>query len=114
MRILEISFERDWSDDLGAMLMKVTQRIKKKYIFLVSGTFLREINSVMLLGFKCTINPQTFIKIVGAIFQKIETLNFSLCELSLILRVDRKREHGQEIFARGLQVSNLNKICQLV
>ena len=48
--------------------------------------------------------------------------NFFLCELPLILRVDRKEikkrrrkkeNRRQEIFARGLQISNLDKIGQL-
>ena len=34
-----------------------------------------------MLGFECTINPQTFIKIVGAIFEKIEIFKYFLCEL---------------------------------
>ena len=35
-----------------------------------------KIDSVMLLGFECTINPQNVIKIVGAIFEKIEMFKF--------------------------------------
>ena len=40
-------------------------------------------------------------KIVGAIFGKLTILNFLLCELPLILWVDRKRKNELEIFARG-------------
>ena len=39
---------------------------------------------------------------------------FFLCEVALILRVDRKRKNELEIFARGPQISNLNEIGQLV
>ena len=52
-------------------------------------------------------------KIVGAIFEKMKIL-FFLCELPLILRVDRKRKNGLEIFSRGTQISNVNEIGQLV
>ena len=41
-------------------------------------------------------------KVVGAIFEKVKILIFFLCELSLILRVDRKWNKGQEIYARGI------------
>ena len=41
-------------------------------------------------------------KIVGAIFEKMKILNFSLCELPLILRIDRKRKKKKlDIFASG-------------
>ena len=68
----------------------------------------------MLLSWKCTINPQNLIKIVEAIFEKIEMFNFFLCELHLILRVGRKQKYELEIFARGPYTSNLNEIDQLV
>ena len=42
-----------------------------------------------MLGFECTINPQNLIKIVGAIFEKIEII-FFLCEIPLILGVGEK------------------------
>ena len=76
--ILDIEFERDWSFGLGATL---------KTIFLVSGIFPGKADSVILLGFECTINLQNLIKIVLAIFQKIKIFNFFLCELPLILGV---------------------------
>ena len=53
-----------------------SHRESKKNIFLISGIFLKKIDSVMLLGFKCTLNPQNLIKIVIAIFEKFEILNF--------------------------------------
>ena len=63
---------------------------KLKAIFPVSGILPRKADSVILLGFECTINPQNLIKIVGAIFEKIDFLFFSLCELPLILGVGVK------------------------
>ena len=38
-------------------------------------------------------------KIVGASFEKMKILIFSLCELPSILRVDRKRKKEVKIFA---------------
>ena len=47
----------------------------------------------MLLGFECTINTPNSNKIVRAIFEKIEILNFFfLCELPLILGVAPKQK----------------------
>ena len=112
-RTLDKGFERDWSVGLGAMLGEVTQRIKK-YIFIVSGIFPGKAYSVKFLCFECTVNPQNLMKIVWALFEKIENFIFYLCELRLILRVDRKRKNGLEIFARGPNMSNVNGIDQLV
>ena len=53
---LYIECERDWPVGLGAMLGD-EQKIKKT-IFLVSGIFPGKADSVILLGFKCTINPE--------------------------------------------------------
>ena len=55
----------------------------------------------MLLGYEYTINTQNLIKIVVAIFEKIEMFNFFLCELPLILMVSLKWKTGMEILARG-------------
>ena len=60
---LDIEFERDWSVGLGATLGDATDR-KLKTIFLVSGIFPGEVDSVILSGFECSINPQNLIKIV--------------------------------------------------
>ena len=60
----------------------------------VSGILSGKVDSVILLGFECTRNPQNLIKFVNAIFEKIEILNFFLCELHLILRVGRKQKYG--------------------
>ena len=40
-------------------------------------------------------------KIVGAIFEKMKIKNFFLCELPLILRVDRKRKKWAKDICRG-------------
>ena len=66
---------------------------KLKTIVLVSGIFSGKPDSVILLGFECTINPQILIKIVRAIFEKIEIFNF-LCELPLILRLGKNKKKG--------------------
>ena len=106
-----IKFEQDWSVGLGTTLR---DNRKLNTIFLVSRIF-REKPMVSLLGFECTINPQNLKKIVRAIFEKIKILIFFfLCELPLILGVAPKGKKRQKIFARRLQVSNLNKIGQLV
>ena len=53
------------------------------------------------MGFECTINTQNLNKIVRAIFEKIEILNFFLCELPLILGVARKRQEQAEDICKG-------------
>ena len=74
----------------------IRRRKKIKNIFLaVSGIFSGKADSVTLLGFECTINPQNLIKIVGAIFEKMKI--FFLCELPLVLRVDRKRKKKKQV-----------------
>ena len=65
---------------------------KFKAIFLVSGIFLRKADSKI-----CTINPHNSIRIVGAIFQKIEILIFFLCDLPLILGVGEKLKRTLDI-----------------
>ena len=40
-------------------------------------------------------------KIVGAIFEKMKILNFFLCEVPLILRVDRKRKKRARDICKG-------------
>ena len=64
----------------------------KKYDSSNKDFFLGKADSDILLAFECTINQQNLMKIVGAIFKKMKILNFFLCELPLILRVDRKRK----------------------
>ena len=62
----------------------------KKNIFLIAGIFSGKADTIILLGFEYTINPEDLMKIVWAIFW--ENGNFFLCELPLILRVDPKQE----------------------
>ena len=88
--------------------------IKLKNMFLVSRIFPGKADSVILLGFECTTNSQILIKIVKAIFEKIEILIFFLCELPLILGVGGKLKKRLEIFTRGPYISNLNEIGLLV
>ena len=72
---LNIECERYWSVGLGAELGD-WQKIKNKTIFVVSEIFQAKVDSLILLGFECTLNPQNSIKIVGAIFEKIKILIF--------------------------------------
>ena len=65
---------------------------KIKNYFSSFRDFFGKADSVILLGFECSINPQNLNKIVTAIFEKIEILIFFLCELPLILGVTRKRK----------------------
>ena len=95
-RILETEFEQDLYAGLVATLGN-GYKLKNIYFF-----FPGKVDIAMFLGFECTINPQNLMKIVGDIFEKMEIFNFFfLCQLSLILRVDRKRKNEPEIFARG-------------
>ena len=76
----DIEFEQHWSVGLGVTLR---DRQKIKNYFSNLKDFPAKFASITLLGFECTINPQNLIKIVGAIFEKINF--FFLCELPLIL-----------------------------
>ena len=50
-------------------------------------------------------HPQNLIKIVRAIFEKMEIKNFFLCKLPLILGVARKRkEQAEDIYMRTLYI----------
>ena len=82
------------------MLFSLTDR-KLKTIFLVSGIFQEKNDSVILLSFECTKNPQNLIKIVRAIFEKFEILIFFLRELRLILGVAQKRKEQAEDIYKG-------------
>ena len=90
--------QEDWSVGLGATLGD-GQKIKN--IFLNSGIFQGKANSVILLGFECNINPQNLIKIVWAIFEKINFFYFFSWELPLILGEGGKLKKRLEIFTRG-------------
>ena len=54
-----------------------------------------------MLVFECTINPQNFMKIIGAIFEKMKILNFFLCELPKMLRVDQKQKKRARNICKG-------------
>ena len=72
---------------------------KLKTIFLLSRIFPEKAYSAILLSFECTINTQNLNKIVGAIYEKIEILNFFLCELPLILGVAQKlKQQAKDIY----------------
>ena len=71
----DIEFEQDWSVGLGAILA-YGQKIKN-YLPSFRG-FPGKADSVILLGYECTIKPQNSIKIVRAIFEKFEILNYFL------------------------------------
>ena len=91
-RILYIEFERDWRVGLGPEL---GDGKNLKYIFPVSGIFPGKADSVILLGFECTINPQNLIKIVGAIFEKIKILHFFLMWTTLNFKSRSKTKKKQ-------------------
>ena len=95
---VDIELERDWSFGLGATL---GDGHKIKNCFSTFRIFSGKADTVILLGFECTINPQNLIKIVGAIFEKIKFVIFFSCELSLILGVGEKLKKRLEIFTRG-------------
>ena len=69
---LDIEFGRNWSVGLGAPLGD--GHTEKLNFFSVSGIFSGKAESVTLLGFECTVNPQNLINFVGANFEKIEIL----------------------------------------
>ena len=71
----DIEFEQDWSVGLDATLR---ERQKFKNNFSSFKGFSEKADSVILLGFECNENTQNLNKIVGAIFEKIEILNFFL------------------------------------
>ena len=68
---LDIDIVRDWSVGLGAPLGDGHTKVKKNSI---SGIFSGEAESVTLLGFECTVNPQNLINFVEDIFEKVEIL----------------------------------------
>ena len=70
----------------------------QKIFFLPSGNSQIKSYSVKLLGLECSSNPQNFMKIVGAIFERMKIFYFLLCELPLILRADKKT--GRRCFQR--------------
>ena len=71
---LDIEFGRHCSVRLGAPLGDG----HREFFFSVSGIFSGKAESVTLLGFEFTVKPQNLINFVGAIFEKIEILQFFL------------------------------------
>ena len=70
---LGIECERDRPVGLGTTL---GEELKIKNNFSSFRDFSGKADSVILLGFEYTINPENLIKIVGAIFEKIKILIF--------------------------------------
>ena len=74
---LGIECEREWPVGLGATLGD-GQKIKNYRLFLVAGCFSGKADSVILLGFQCTINPENLIKIVWSHFWENQIFLFFL------------------------------------
>ena len=95
---LDIEYERDWPVVLSATLDD-GQKINN---FVSSfRDFPGKTDSVVLMGFECTINPENVIKIVGVIFEKIKFFKFFLMWTTLNFRVKGKTKKRLEIFTRG-------------
>ena len=65
-----------------------------------------------MLGLKNFISPQNLIKIIKAIFEKIEI--FPHLNYVPLNKGSRKRKNKHEIFAREPCIQNLNEIDQMV
>ena len=94
-------------NEIGQLVQALRQATdrKLKTIFLVSGIFPGKTDSVILLGLECTINPQNLIKIVGAIFEKINFFNFLLMCTTLNFRGRGKTEKTtRDIYKRTLDI----------
>ena len=99
---LDIECERDWQVGLGATLGD-GQKIKNYFSSL--RDFPGKADSVILLCFECTINPQNLIKIVGAIFEKIKILKFFLMWTTLNFRGRGKnKKTARDIYKRTLDI----------
>ena len=70
---LYIEFEPDWSVGSGPTLGD--KKIWKN-IFPVSVIFSAKADSIILLGFECTICPQNLIKMVGAFLRKSKFFSY--------------------------------------
>ena len=98
---LDIECERDWSVSLGAML-DVGQKIKNNVLF--SEISPEKADSVILLVFECTINPQNLIETVGAIFEKFKFFKFFLMRTTLNFRGRGKLKETRDIYKRTLDI----------
>ena len=72
--VQEISRYKIWTRSVSWFWCYVRRRSHRnlKYIFLASENFQGKANGIKLLCSACTIKPQNFIRIVGAIFEKID------------------------------------------
>ena len=85
LKIVPYGLENVWAH-LTYQNLTDLEKIKSTYLkralglskYTPSRIFPGKAESVMLLCFECTINPQNLIKIVGAIFEKIKIFNFFL------------------------------------
>ena len=87
---LDIEIGWDWSVGLGAPLGD--GHTEKLNFFTVTGIFSGKAESVALLGFECTVNPQNLINFVWSHFWENRNFIFFSCELPLILTVCRKQK----------------------
>ena len=74
---------------------------KLKTIFLVSRNFPEKADSVIVLGFECTIHTKFKTKSLEPFLINSKFKIFFLCELSLILGVARKRKEQAEDIYKG-------------
>ena len=72
-----------------------------KTIFIDSEIFPGIAESVILLRFECTINPQNFMNILGAIFEKMKILNFFLMWTTLNFGGRSKTKKWAKDICRG-------------
>ena len=99
---LDIECERDWPVGLGA---KLGEEQKIKSHFSSFRDFPWKANSVILLGFECTINPQNLIEIVLAIFEKMKIFNFFLKWTTLNFRGRGKlKKTARDIYKRTVDI----------
>ena len=97
---------RNWMTLVSWVMRSVRRSHRKVNFFLGSGIFSGKAESVTLLGFECTVNPQNLINFVEVIFfwENRIFYNFFLCELPLILRVDLTKIMARNICKRFLYI----------
>ena len=87
------------------MFRLYVRRWKKIFkIFFKFEVFPGKSDSIILLTFECTINPQNLIEVVRAFLRKSKFLIFLLCELPLILGLGEKIKTGRDICERTLDM----------
>ena len=78
---------------------------KIKNYFSSFRDFSGKVDSVIMLGFECSINAQNLIKIVRARFEKFKILNFFLMRTTLNFRDRAKtRKTARDIYKRALDI----------